>query len=151
MLALTVIWPVRVPVPLGVKVTWIVQLEPAATLEFTQLSVSLKSPLIEMAVTVRGMAARVLKVTVCALLAVPNTWLAKLSEVGLAAAVVRLVPRSKAASARCRGHKLPPPALATTRRRRGAQRNHRRRRQSVPKTDQQCDGATAQFATCVVK
>jgi hypothetical protein len=49
------IWPVRLPVPLGVNVTWMAQLDPAATLVFTQLPVSLKSPLMEIAVTVRAM------------------------------------------------------------------------------------------------
>jgi hypothetical protein len=56
---------------------------------FTQLSVSLKSPLSAIAVGVRAMLPVLVSVTVCALLAVPNTWLAKVSESGLAEAVVR--------------------------------------------------------------
>jgi hypothetical protein len=50
-----VICPARLPAPLGVNVTWMAQLDPATTLVLTQLSVALKSPLIEMAVTARAL------------------------------------------------------------------------------------------------
>jgi hypothetical protein len=91
-LALIVIWPVRLPVAVGVNVTWIVQLPPAATVVFWQLSVSLKSPLIAIAVGVRATLPVFVRVTVCVLLAVPNTWLAKVSDAGLAVAVATLGP-----------------------------------------------------------
>jgi hypothetical protein len=55
MLALMVICPARLPAPLGVNVTWMAQLDPATTLVLTQLSVSLKSPFSEMAVTAKAL------------------------------------------------------------------------------------------------
>jgi hypothetical protein len=67
-----VICPVRAPVPVGVNVTWMAQLDPTATLAFTQLSVSLKSPAMEIAVTARAVLPVFWRVTVFALLAVPN-------------------------------------------------------------------------------
>ena len=67
------------------------QLAPAASAAFTQLSVSLKSPLMVIALAVRATLPVFVSVTVCALLAVPNTWLAKISDAGLAVAVVNPV------------------------------------------------------------
>lgn len=67
-----VIWPVRLPVAVGVNVTWMEQFAPAANGVFTQLSVSLKSPLIAIADGVRAMLPVFVRFTVCAPLAVPK-------------------------------------------------------------------------------
>jgi hypothetical protein len=87
-----VIWPVRVPVAVGVKVTWIEQFPPAVTVVFWQLSVSLKSRGTAIAVGLRARLPVFFKMTVCGLLAVSETWLGKISESGLAVAIVRPVP-----------------------------------------------------------
>ena len=71
MFALMVNSPVRLPVAVGVNVTFRLQLAPAAMLEFTQVSVSVKSPLIETDVAVSAVLPEFTSVTVCALLAVP--------------------------------------------------------------------------------
>jgi|ERR1039458_7435730 hypothetical protein len=87
-----IIWPVRLPVSAGVNFTSMVQLPPAATVVFWQLSVSLKSPLVAIAIGVSARLPVFSRVTVCALLAVPNTWLAKVRDDGLAVDVVKPVP-----------------------------------------------------------
>jgi hypothetical protein len=86
-----VISPVRFPVAAGVNVTWIVQLAPTATAALWQLSASLKSPLIAIALIVRPSEPAFVNVTVCALLAIPNTWLPNVSAPGLAVALVNPV------------------------------------------------------------
>jgi hypothetical protein len=53
-----------------------------------QVLVSLKSPLIAMAVGVSGSLPVFVIVMVCALLGVPSSWLAKVKEAGVAVAVV---------------------------------------------------------------
>src|ERR1700722_7827048 len=68
------------------------QLAPTATAAFAQLSVSLKSPLIEMDVAASARLPVLLRVTVIGLLAVPKTWLGKTSDEGLATAALRLAP-----------------------------------------------------------
>ena len=60
----TVSWPVRVPVAIGVKVTWIEQLPPAAT-DVPQLFVSAKSPLVPIEVIERAPLPLFVSVTVC--------------------------------------------------------------------------------------
>jgi hypothetical protein len=55
------------------------------------MSVSVKSPLIAIAAGVRATLPVFSSVTVCAGLAVPNTWLANVSEAGRAVAVVKPV------------------------------------------------------------
>src|ERR1700691_3524731 len=87
-----VISPVRGPVACGVKVTWIVQLAPGATEAFTQLSVSLKSPLIEIDEGERAMLPVFFTDNESALLAVPKTWFGNESVAGFAAAEVSVVP-----------------------------------------------------------
>jgi hypothetical protein len=62
--------PARVPLAVGVNVTLIVQLAKAATVP-TQLSVSLKSPLAVIFVTVTGPGPLLLTVIVCAGLVIP--------------------------------------------------------------------------------
>ncbi len=92
-----VISPLSGPVACGVNVTWMAQLAPTATVAFTQLSVSLKFPVIAMDV---GESARLpvfARVTVSGLLGVLKTWLGKGSAEGLAAAVVRPVPALQSA------------------------------------------------------
>ena len=87
-----IIWPVRLPVSVGVNFTWMVQVLPTGTVTFWQLSVSLKSPLM---VIVVGKSARLpvfSRDTGCVPLAVPNSWLAKDSTSGFAVAVVIAVP-----------------------------------------------------------
>ena len=79
-LPVTVTFPDRLPVLVGVKVTLIVQLEPAATLD-PQLLVCAKSPaLLPPTVTlviVRGAAPELVSVTGTGTLVVPTPWLAK--------------------------------------------------------------------------
>ncbi len=91
-LAKMVISPESGPVACGVNVTWMAQVAPAVTAVFTQLSVSVKFPLIEMDVGVNARLPVFSSVTVSGLLAVPKTWLGKVSEAGLAAAAVKAVP-----------------------------------------------------------
>ena len=88
-LSLMVKVPVRVPLALGAKVTFNVQVDPAAT-PFPQLSVSAKSPLAEMPMICKGAVPLLERVTVCGALVVPTLWLAK----------VRLVEEIKAPGAR---------------------------------------------------
>ena len=64
-LSVIVIDPVRLPPPVGVKVTLIVQPEPAATLD-PQVLVCAKSPLATMLVKVIGAVPVLLRVTACA-------------------------------------------------------------------------------------
>ena len=80
------------PVACGVNVTWMAQLAPAATVAFTQLSVSLKLPFIAMDVGVSARLPVFARVTVSELLGVLKTWLGKASDEGVAAAAVRPVP-----------------------------------------------------------
>jgi hypothetical protein len=147
-----VIWPVRLPVAVGVNVTWIEQLAPTATVAFWQLSVSLKSPLMAIAEAVRVTLPVFVNVTVCALLEVPNTWLGKVSASGLAVAVVRLPPAVHKAVCHtplpyvpavktCEGPVAAEALNSTT----GASGS------PVPNTDQQVDGRFMQFEICVVK
>ena len=79
--------PVRIPEAVGVNVTLMVQLAPAAT-ELPQVSVSAKSPLAEILVIVKVAEPVLLSVTVCAALVVPTVWLAKVIEVAERLAVV---------------------------------------------------------------
>src|SRR5260370_354279 len=72
--------PVRVPEAVGVKVTLMLQLAPAAT-ELPQVLVSAKSPLAEMLVRLSEALPVFESVTDCAALVVPTVWLAKASEV----------------------------------------------------------------------
>jgi hypothetical protein len=71
--------PVRVPEAVGLKVTLMLQLAPAAT-ELPQLSVSAKSPLAEILVIVKLTVPVLVSVTVCAALVVPTVWLANVNE-----------------------------------------------------------------------
>ena len=73
--------PVLVPVAVGVKVTEMVQLAPALT-EPPQVLVWVKSPLAAMLEMVREVWPVLVRVTVCALLLVPEFWGGKVSEVG---------------------------------------------------------------------
>jgi hypothetical protein len=73
--------PVRAPVPVGAKVTLIVQLLPAAR-EGPPPLVSLKSPLEVMLVMVKAATPLFVSVTVCAALVVPTIWLLKVRLVG---------------------------------------------------------------------
>src|SRR5437764_15173523 len=70
-----VIAPVRVPVAVGVKVTLMAQLAPAAT-DVPQVLVCMKSPLATMLVTLSATFPVLFSVTVCAALVVPSSWLA---------------------------------------------------------------------------
>jgi hypothetical protein len=71
--------PVRVPDAVGVNVTLMVQLAPAAT-ELPQVLVWAKSPLAEMLVRLSEALPVLESVTDCAALVVPTVWLAKVSE-----------------------------------------------------------------------
>ena len=73
--------PVRVPVAVGLKVTLIVQLAPAATL-VPQVLVSEKSPVVEMLVMLRVAVPVLVSVTVSAALLVPSTVTGKVRLVG---------------------------------------------------------------------
>src|SRR5437660_2191944 len=73
--------PVRVPDAVGENVTLMAQFPPTAT-ELPQLSVSAKSPLVEIVVIAKAAEPVFVSVTVCAALVVPTVWLAKVSEVG---------------------------------------------------------------------
>ena len=70
-LSLIVTVPVRVPVAVGLKVTLMVQLPPAAT-ELPQLLVSVKSPLIAMLLMVKLAVPPLVRVETLAVLVVPN-------------------------------------------------------------------------------
>jgi hypothetical protein len=73
-LLITVKLPLRGPVPVGVKVTRMVQLENPAR-ELPQVSPGeLKSPLVEMLVIVTVTSLVLLNVAVCGALVVPNIW-----------------------------------------------------------------------------
>ena len=63
------------------------QFPPTAT-ELPQLSVSAKSPLVEIVVIAKAAEPVFVSVTVCAALVVPTVWLAKVSEAGERLAVV---------------------------------------------------------------
>src|SRR5437879_1521006 len=76
LLSVTVSEPARLPSTVGVNVTLIVQLAPAAT-EAPQVLVSAKSPLEDMALIVSGAVPVLLSVTACATLLVPISWLPK--------------------------------------------------------------------------
>jgi hypothetical protein len=80
-LALSVIVkvPVRVPAAVGVKVTLIVQLAPALTL-LPQVLVWEKSPLAVMLEMVSVALPVLVRVTICAVLLVPDNWAEKVSE-----------------------------------------------------------------------
>jgi hypothetical protein len=80
-LSLIVTVPVRLPVAVGLKVTLMVQLPPAAT-ELPQLSVSAKSPLTAMLVMAKLMVPALVRVEDRAALVVPTVWLVKVREVG---------------------------------------------------------------------
>ncbi len=71
---------VRVPVPVGAKVTLMVQLLPTAT-ELPQVLVSAKSPELPpvgaMLLIAKGALPWLVRVTVCAALVVPRVWLGK--------------------------------------------------------------------------
>src|SRR5438132_1371591 len=79
--------PVRVPDAVGENVTLMAQFPPTAT-ELPQLSVSAKSPLVEIVVIAKAAEPVFVSVTVCAALVVPTVWLAKVSEAGERLAVV---------------------------------------------------------------
>src|ERR1700733_12511632 len=147
-----VISPLSGPVAWGVNVTWMAQLAATATVAFTQLSVSLKFPVIAIDVGDSARLPVLARVTVIGLLGVLKTWLGKASAGGLADAEVRPVfalhsavcqmPRPYvAASNTCEGEE-PGVVLRPTA---GAPGN------PVPNTDQQLESDCAQFATCVVK
>jgi hypothetical protein len=72
--------PLRVPVAVGVKVTLIAQVEPAAT-PLPQLFVSAKSPVVAMLEKCTGVVPLLVKVTACAALVVPTAWLANVKLV----------------------------------------------------------------------
>jgi hypothetical protein len=80
-LSATLMLPLRVPEVVGLKVTLMPQLAPAAT-EAPHVLVSAKSPLAVMLVIVNAALPVLVSVTVCAALVVPMVWLAKVSEVG---------------------------------------------------------------------
>src|SRR5260370_418094 len=75
-LSVTTRLPVRVPLLLGVKVTYMVHVEPAAT-PFPQLSVSAKSPVVAMLAICTGAVPLLVSVTVWDGLVVPAAWLLK--------------------------------------------------------------------------
>jgi hypothetical protein len=80
-LSVIVTVPVSIPVIVGVKVTSMVQLAPAATL-LPQVSVSVKSPLAMILVTVSEAAPVLERVTLWALLLVPTCWPANVRLAG---------------------------------------------------------------------
>jgi hypothetical protein len=87
-------WPVRLPVAVGANVTRIVQLPPGCTVVPWQLSVvTVKSlALVTDGVGVSAMLPVLVKVTVSVLLLATGTGVGKISGLGLATAVVKLVP-----------------------------------------------------------
>src|SRR5439155_59393 len=76
--------PVRVPVVVGVKLTLIVQLAPAATAvpQVPSPSIATESPLIVMLLIVSVAFPVLVSVTDCVALVVPTAWLAKVNEAG---------------------------------------------------------------------
>jgi hypothetical protein len=73
-----------------VKVTCSAQLAPAATLVFTQLSVSVKAPLIATEIPDNATLPEFVSVTVCVGLPVPIAWVGNVSDAGLTEAVVSI-------------------------------------------------------------
>ncbi len=73
--------PVRVPEPEGVKFTYMVQVEPAAT-PFPQLLVCAKSPLVAILAMCTGAVPELVSTIVCDPLVVPTCWFPKLKLVG---------------------------------------------------------------------
>src|ERR1035441_1873583 len=140
--------PGRSPVAVGVKLTCIVQLAFMFTGAFTQLSVSLKSPLGCMPVIASAIPPVLVIVTVCAALVVPCGWLANVNEPGEIVAVVICVPevnmgichtpRPYVAAASTLGAAVVAAALSCTT---GACGN------PAPYADQQFDAALPQVAT----
>src|SRR5205807_10115469 len=80
-LSVMVIAPVRVPVAVGVKVTLMAQLAPAAT-DVPQVLVCMKSPLATMLVTLSATVPVLVSVTDCATLVVFRFWLANVRLLG---------------------------------------------------------------------
>ena len=93
---------VRVPLAVGVKVTFNVHVDPAAT-PLPQLSVSAKSPPAEIPVICKGAVPLLERVTVCGALVVPTLWLPKVRLVGESEA-----PGSREILATKASPKLPP-------------------------------------------
>src|SRR3954454_22510049 len=85
-------WPVRVPVLVGEKVAGIVQFAPALMLAPTQLSGSAKSPVALIEVGRRANALVFVTLTDCGLLVLPSGCASKVSDVGIAVAVVICTP-----------------------------------------------------------
>src|SRR5437016_14500472 len=81
MLSVIVTAPVRMPVAVGVNVTLMVQLAPAAT-DVPQVLVCMKSPLATMLVTLSAAFPVLFSVTDCAALVVPTSWFANVRLVG---------------------------------------------------------------------
>ena len=80
-MSVMVIVPGRLPVAVGVNVTLIVQLAPAAT-EVPQVLVWAYCALAAMLVTLSAAVPEFVSVTVCAALLVPTAWLANVRLVG---------------------------------------------------------------------
>src|SRR2546429_7618317 len=80
-LSVMVIAPVRVPVAVGVKVTLMAQLAPAAT-DVPQVLVCMKSPLATMLVTLSATVPVLVSVTDCATLVVLRFWLPNVRLLG---------------------------------------------------------------------
>ena len=91
-LSVTVIVPVRVPATVGVKVTLMLQFEPAAR-EVPQVLVCAKSPLLAMLVIDKLAVPVLLNVIFCAALVVPTFWLPNVRLVGLSEATGPLAPQ----------------------------------------------------------
>ena len=81
-LSVIVSWPVRLPAAVGVNVTSITQLAPAAKLLPQVLSCA-KSPLTLMPAIRRTAVPVLLRVTACAALAIPTGWLEKVKLAGV--------------------------------------------------------------------
>jgi hypothetical protein len=94
-LSVNVSVPVVLPVAVGVKTTFTVQLAPTAS-ELLQLSVSLNPLLATMLLIERAAVPELLRATACALLLVPTSWLVKTRLVGeiVASGCVKPVPVS---------------------------------------------------------
>jgi hypothetical protein len=84
-LSVTVRVPSRVPVVVGLNVTETVQFAPVLSDDGLngQVLVCAKSPVVPIAVIVKGAVPLLVMVTVCAVLVVPTDWLAKVRVVGL--------------------------------------------------------------------
>jgi len=98
--------PDLAPPALGLKVTEIVQLEPAETL-VPQVLVWEKSPLSVMLDTVRGALPVFVSKTLCGGLLVPDIWAGKVSDVG-----VKLAPGPTVISVKLWLAAVPTPLLA---------------------------------------